>query len=103
VQDSAASHRHIGLNRTQKSLGLSQAIGVAAEHRPRAQLRGRIPDSVLLLFRLVSFWLPTVLGALAWLRICRSKCATDAAHSPSHTEPSDLSRIVGPVNRIHRV
>lgn len=64
-----------------------------------------VPQAIagVLLFRLVSFWLPTVLGALAWLRICRSKCVTDAAHSPSHTEPSDLSRIVGPVNRIHRV
>jgi undecaprenyl-diphosphatase len=32
-----------------------------------------VPQAIagVLLFRLVSFWLPTVLGAVAWLRICR--------------------------------
>lgn len=28
----------------------------------------------VLVFRLVSFWLPTFLGAAAWLRICQSRC-----------------------------
>jgi uncharacterized membrane protein YbhN (UPF0104 family) len=28
----------------------------------------------VLVFRLVSFWLPAFLGAAAWLRICQSKC-----------------------------
>ena len=38
----------------------------------------------VLVFRLVSFWLPTLLGAAAWLHICHSKCL--AMSGPAHTK-----------------
>ena len=33
----------------------------------------------VLVFRLISFWLPTFVGAAAWLRICQSRCLTALA------------------------